>query len=74
MTRATQNAMSDLPRTTTTGDPAKDLRAKGDGAPDRSDDHLHHAEDGRLFAHANGFLASWRERLGRGHARSERER
>ncbi|MGZ8631728.1 MAG: hypothetical protein ACXWZF_12305 [Actinomycetota bacterium] len=66
--------MSDLPRTTTTGDPAQDLRTKGDGARDRSDDPLHHAEDDRLIAHTKGFLGAWRERLRRGSARSERER
>ena len=59
--------MSDLPRTTTTGDPDKDVRSKGDGATDVRGDHLHHSEDDRLIAHSQGVVAAWRERLrGRG--------
>ncbi len=57
--------MGELPRTTTTGDPEKDLRTRGDGASDTRGDHLHHAEDARLVANTEGIVGSWRERLRR---------
>lgn len=61
--------MSDLPRTTTTGDSRKDIRAKGAGAVDERGDDIHHAEDARLIA--RGFIAAWKERLARPGTRAE---
>jgi hypothetical protein len=58
--------MSELPRTTTTGDPGKDVRSKGDGATQVPGDDLHHVEDDRLIANVNGVVEAWRERLRRG--------
>jgi hypothetical protein len=58
--------VGELPRTTTTGDPKKDVRTRGDGASDTPGDHLHHTEDDRLMANSAGPIASWRERLRRG--------
>lgn len=58
--------MGELPRTTTTGDPKKDVRSRDDGASDTVGDHLHHAEDDRLMANTHGVVAAWRVRLRRG--------
>ena len=57
--------MADLPKTTTTGDPDRDIRKKGDGAVDRRGDLVHHAEDDVLIGNALGFLPAWRARLRR---------
>ena len=58
--------MSELPRTTTTGDPEQDLRRKHAGATDVRGDALHHAEDDALVPHSLGVMEAWRHRLGRG--------
>ncbi|MET0801200.1 MAG: hypothetical protein ABWZ53_08545 [Actinomycetota bacterium] len=58
--------MSELPRTTTTGDPKQDLRRKHAGATDVRGDALHHAEDGALVPHSLGVMEAWRYRLDRG--------
>ena len=63
--------MSELPHTTTTGDPRKDVRSKGDGAVDAPGDALHHAEDAQLFA-GFGFVTAWKARLARRRDRSRR--
>jgi hypothetical protein len=69
-----RNGESDnrLPRTTTTGDDARDFRHAGDGADDRAADSLHHTEDDLLCAHAQGILAAWKARLRRRRGSIER--
>ena len=57
--------MADLPKTTTTGDPDRDIRKKGDAAVDRRADLVHHAEDDVLIGNSLGFLPAWRARLRR---------
>jgi len=52
----------EIPRTTTTGDEAKDLRRNGDGAIDQASDSLHHTEDAHLVANTQGTVAAWRMR------------
>jgi hypothetical protein len=63
--------MTDLPRTTTTGDPRTGVRSRDAGAVDIRDDAMHHAEDARLFAWARGFFPMWKERLTRSNTRGE---
>ena len=62
----------ELPRTTTTGDDARDVRRAGDGAVDRASDHLHHAEDDVLLADSRGVVAAWKLRWRRRWHRDER--
>jgi hypothetical protein len=57
-----QKAGSEIPRTTTTGDDARDFRHAGDGALDRASDSLHHTEDDLLFANTQGIVAAWKAR------------
>jgi hypothetical protein len=64
--------MSELPRTTTTGDERQDLRGKHSGASDVPGDALHHAEDDVLVPHSLGVLAAWRYRLTRGPQRARK--
>lgn len=57
--------MADVPNTTTTGDPDRDIRKKGDGAVDRRAALVHHAEDDALIGHALGLVPAWKARLRR---------
>jgi hypothetical protein len=57
--------VSELPPTTRTGDPDKDVRSSGDGADDVPGDEMHHAEGERVLANIGGFMDAWRERLNR---------
>jgi hypothetical protein len=57
--------MPDLPKTTTTGNPDRDVRKPGDGAVDQRSAQVHHAEDDVLIGHAMGLIPAWRARLRR---------
>lgn len=57
--------MTEPTRTTTTGDPRKDSRQRGDGAEDLRGDDLHHTESAMFSANSRGIVQAWREKFRR---------